>query len=113
MISPNTGETARRDEVAILRLEQLYPLRRAVLEAALAPYAEGTPVFWVQEEPGNMGAWIYMRAQFGEKLFGRWPFAGITRAALRLPCRRLPSAAQTGAGGTHRTRLCVSLCLSN
>jgi 2-oxoglutarate dehydrogenase E1 component len=62
-----------------------------MLEAALSPYANATPVYWVQEEPGNMGAWIYMRNQFGENLFGRWPFAGIMRP---------PSASP--ATGSHR-----------
>jgi 2-oxoglutarate dehydrogenase E1 component len=57
----------------------------------LSPYASGTPVYWVQEEPGNMGAWTFMRIQFGEKLFGRWPFAGITRPASASP-----------ATGSHR-----------
>jgi 2-oxoglutarate dehydrogenase E1 component len=84
-------EQAKREDVAIIRLEQLYPLRRDLLEAALAPYAKGTPVFWVQEEPGNMGAWVFLHNQFGENLFGRWPFAGITRP---------PSASP--ATGSHR-----------
>jgi 2-oxoglutarate dehydrogenase E1 component len=84
-------EQARRKDVAIIRLEQLYPLGRDRLEAALAPYANGTSVLWVQEEPGNMGAWIFMRNQFGENLLGRWPFAGITRP---------PSAAP--ATGSHK-----------
>ena len=84
-------EQTGRQDVAIIRVEQLYPLRRETLEAALAPYPNGTPVFWVQEEPGNMGAWIYMRIQFGETLCGRWPFSGITRP---------PSAAP--ATGSHR-----------
>jgi 2-oxoglutarate dehydrogenase E1 component len=84
-------EQAKRDDVAIIRLEQLYPLRREMLEASLAPYPRGTPVFWVQEEPGNMGAWVFMRIQFGDSLFGRWPFAGITRP---------PSA--SSATGSHR-----------
>jgi 2-oxoglutarate dehydrogenase E1 component len=84
-------EQAGRQDVAIIRLEQLYPLRREALEAVLSRYPKGTPVFWVQEEPGNMGAWIYMRIQFGESLFGRWPFAGIFRP---------PSAAP--AAGSHR-----------
>ncbi len=84
-------EQAKREDVALIRLEQLYPLRRDLLEATLARYAEGTRVFWVQEEPANMGAWIYMHIQFGEKLFGRFPFSGITRPASASP-----------AAGSHR-----------
>ena len=79
-----------RDDVAIIRLEQLYPLRLELLQAALAPYPNATPVFWVQEEPGNMGAWIFMRNQFCGTLLDR-PFAGITRP---------PSASP--ATGSHR-----------
>jgi 2-oxoglutarate dehydrogenase E1 component len=84
-------EQSKREDIAIIRLEQLYPLRRDLLEMALATYPKGTPVFWVQEEPGNMGAWIYMNIQFGETLFGGWPFAGITRPLSASP-----------AAGSHR-----------
>jgi len=84
-------EQAGRRDVALIRVEQLYPLHPEVLEAALAPYREGTPVIWVQEEPANMGAWGYMRIHYGENLFGRHPFSGVTRA---------PSS--TPAAGSHR-----------
>lgn len=74
-----------REDVAILRLEQLYPLRREVLEQALAAYPEGTPAVWVQEEPENMGAWRYLRVNLGERLFGKYPFSGIYRDASASP----------------------------
>jgi len=83
-------EESKPEDVAILRLEQLYPLRRELLETALAPYRAGTPVFWVQEEPANMGAWVYMRVNFGENLFGRFPFGGITRAPSASPAGGSP-----------------------
>jgi len=83
-------EQTGRNDVAILRLEQLYPLKRDILKAALAPYAEGTPVFWVQEEPANMGAWSYLLVEFGDKLLERFPFAGITRAASASPAAGSP-----------------------
>ncbi|HEX4120834.1 MAG TPA: 2-oxoglutarate dehydrogenase E1 component [Verrucomicrobiae bacterium] len=72
-------EALQRQDVAILRLEQLYPLDEHHLQSALAPYAGDTPVWWVQEEPENMGAWRYLRARFAETLFGRFPFGGIRR----------------------------------
>jgi 2-oxoglutarate dehydrogenase E1 component len=46
------------DSVAIVRVEQLYPFPRAELEAIFASYPEARQVYWVQEEPQNMGAWL-------------------------------------------------------
>ncbi|HEY3863704.1 MAG TPA: 2-oxoglutarate dehydrogenase E1 component [Verrucomicrobiae bacterium] len=72
-------QALKREDVAIVRLEQLYPLPGRLLQAALEPYAEGTPVTWVQEEPENMGAWRYLRVHFGESINGRHPFSGLRR----------------------------------
>jgi 2-oxoglutarate dehydrogenase E1 component len=78
-------EQNSRTDIAILRVEQLYPLRKEHLTAALDPYMDGTPVYWVQEEPHNMGAWRYMLVTFGERLLGRFPFRGISRPAAATP----------------------------
>lgn len=45
-------------DVAILRIEQLYPFPDAQLSEALAPYAKLNQVIWCQEEPINQGAWF-------------------------------------------------------
>ncbi len=82
------------DDVAILRLEQIYPLDLKVLEAAFASYSEKTPVRWVQEEPENMGAWRYLRLNFGESILGRFPFSGISRPASASPA--------TGSHNAHK-----------
>ncbi len=87
-------EAGKRDDVAILRLEQLYPLRIELLEKTLAQWADGTPVFWVQEEPANMGAWRFLHERFGKHLLGRWPFARISRPESASPA--------TGSPGTHK-----------
>jgi 2-oxoglutarate dehydrogenase E1 component len=47
------------DDVAILRLEQMYPFPENTLARALAPYAKAD-VVWCQEEPENMGAWTFV-----------------------------------------------------
>ncbi|HEV3137338.1 MAG TPA: 2-oxoglutarate dehydrogenase E1 component, partial [Pirellulales bacterium] len=83
-----------RQDVAIVRLEQLYPPPMQPLTSALARYRDGTPVYWVQEEPENMGAWRYLLARFGGELFDRLPFSGIYR-------RASPSPA-TGSASSHR-----------
>ena len=46
-----------RDDVAIVRMEQLYPLPSRRLPATLDLYPNATDVRWVQEEPANQGAW--------------------------------------------------------
>ena len=85
-------ELGRRD-VAIVRVEQFYPLPRRALEEALADYAPGTPAVWVQEEPENMGAWRFFRIHFGDKLLDRFPFSGV--------CRQSAASPATGSKKSH------------
>lgn len=59
--------------VSIVRIEQLYPLHKAELDAIVAQYPKAEK-FWVQEEPGNMGAWVYINSKvqdYGLKLISR------------------------------------------
>jgi 2-oxoglutarate dehydrogenase E1 component len=83
-----------REDVAIVRLEQLYPLRDEQLREALAPYSPAAPVVWVQEEPANMGAWRYLLARFGDRLLGARPFSGV--------CRPPSASPATGWAALHR-----------
>jgi 2-oxoglutarate dehydrogenase E1 component len=87
-------EVLGAEDVAIIRVEQLYPLRPSDLAAALAPFAAGTPVLWVQEEPANMGAWPFLQVHFKDPLLGRHPFRAVTRAASASPA--------TGSAVSHR-----------
>ena len=52
---------AARPDVAICRLEQLYPLAMRDAVAVLDAYPNAEEVVWVQEEPENMGAWDFVR----------------------------------------------------
>jgi 2-oxoglutarate dehydrogenase E1 component len=45
------------DDVAILRIEQLYPFPKNHLKEAIAPYKAVEQIIWCQEEPQNQGAW--------------------------------------------------------
>ena len=51
-------KNARKD-VAIVRLEQLYPMPEAAMDAVMEKY-KGATYHWVQEEPKNMGAWTFL-----------------------------------------------------
>jgi 2-oxoglutarate dehydrogenase E1 component len=58
-----------RQDVAVLRLEQIYPLPLKQLEALQAKY-RGATWFWVQEEPLNMGAAAFLRMNLDRINFG-------------------------------------------
>jgi 2-oxoglutarate dehydrogenase E1 component len=55
-------------DIAILRLEQLYPLNKAKVLELLEKYKGCKECFWVQEEPQNMGAWEFVRQPLNELL---------------------------------------------
>ena len=82
------------DDVAILRLEQYYPLSKETLLAALEPYAKDTPLVWVQEEPANMGAWGFIRLHLEPMLQGLWPLGQVTRPVSASPA--------TGSAAAHK-----------
>ena len=81
-----------RDDVAILRLEQLYPINEE-LTSALEGYANGTELVWVQEEPRNMGAWYFINANLPSILDGRLPLSVVARPAAASPA--------TGSHASH------------
>jgi multifunctional 2-oxoglutarate metabolism enzyme len=54
------------DDVAIVRVEQLYPWPGDQVEAAVARYSRASEVVWAQEEPANMGAWGFVHGRLAE-----------------------------------------------
>jgi 2-oxoglutarate dehydrogenase E1 component len=59
-------EKSGATEVAIVRLEQLYPLPMKQIRKVLARYTNAEEFIWVQEEPENMGAWSYLLRTLNE-----------------------------------------------
>ncbi|MDP9496143.1 MAG: multifunctional oxoglutarate decarboxylase/oxoglutarate dehydrogenase thiamine pyrophosphate-binding subunit/dihydrolipoyllysine-residue succinyltransferase subunit, partial [Actinomycetota bacterium] len=59
---------AGADRIAILRLEQLYPVPGEELADALARYPQATDLVWAQEEPANQGAWAHVALNLPEHL---------------------------------------------
>jgi 2-oxoglutarate dehydrogenase E1 component len=62
---------ASRPDIAICRLEQLYPVPMRDLRAMIDAFPEAGEVLWVQEEPENMGAWDFIRPHLIEVSGGR------------------------------------------
>ncbi|MBK8969308.1 MAG: 2-oxoglutarate dehydrogenase E1 component [Saprospiraceae bacterium] len=58
-------EDEKRTDVAIVRLEQIYPFPKEQFETLLKKYGKAQ-LFWVQEEPANMGAWGHIMLNHGE-----------------------------------------------
>ncbi|HEY1843072.1 MAG TPA: multifunctional oxoglutarate decarboxylase/oxoglutarate dehydrogenase thiamine pyrophosphate-binding subunit/dihydrolipoyllysine-residue succinyltransferase subunit [Mycobacterium sp.] len=83
-----------RDDVAIVRIEQLAPLPWHRLTETLERYPNVSQYFWVQEEPANQGAWprfgLELPELFGDKL------TGIKRIS-----RRAMSAPSSGSSKVH------------
>jgi len=80
-------------EIAICRVEQLYPVPSQALRSMLAQYASAAEVVWMQEEPENMGAWDFIRPHLQEAADGR-PVRVIARPRSASPAEG--SAARHG-----------------
>ena len=57
-------EKRGRRDVALIRLEQLFPLPIAEIEKAINSFSQAKDWVWAQEEPRNMGAWSYLLLQW-------------------------------------------------
>lgn len=80
------------DNMAFVRLEQLYPFPEKKLDKVLAKYTNCKQLIWAQEEPENMGAWTYIAMKLKAK-----NIIGVTRPA--------SAAAAEGSKELHLKRL--------
>jgi 2-oxoglutarate dehydrogenase E1 component len=76
---------ARHPEIAICRVEQLYPFPWSDLKPVLESFPSLEEIVWVQEEPENMGAWGFVRPLIEELAEGRWPLGYVGRARSASP----------------------------
>lgn len=84
----------KREDVAIVRIEQLYPLPTYRLNESLERYTNATDIVWVQEEPANQGAWPFFGLNLPEVLPERL-------GKLRRISRRAMSAPSSGSSKVH------------
>jgi len=80
----------KRKDVAIVRVEQLYPTPMDKLRTIRYKYKNATEFFWVQEEPENMGAWPYICRKFRNR-----------NVALEVISRKESSSTATGYAKQH------------
>ena len=78
--------------VAIVRIEQLYPFHIEALKQAISPYSSAKKFVWCQEEPLNMGAWSYIQPRLKKATGRRARYAGRDRA----------SSPSTGSKAVHK-----------
>jgi len=84
-------EIGGADNIALVRIEQLYPLPKTQLKKVLAKYKNAKKHIWAQEEPKNMGAWSSMQRHF-------------TFADLELISLRASGSPATGSSKAHAVR---------
>ncbi|MDB0011286.1 2-oxoglutarate dehydrogenase E1 component [Crocinitomicaceae bacterium] len=80
------------ENMAFVRVEQLYPFPQNQIDAILAKYKNAKNILWAQEEPANMGAWTYFAMQLRHL-----PIVGI--------CRHASAASAEGSSQLHKKRL--------
>jgi 2-oxoglutarate dehydrogenase E1 component len=80
-------EARKAFDTAIVRVEQIYPFPEAEFTDILRSYRHAQHVVWVQEEPRNMGAWVFVRSYIQPMLEARHAigYAGRPRAASTAP----------------------------
>ncbi|OSZ75154.1 2-oxoglutarate dehydrogenase E1 component [Hydrogenophaga sp. IBVHS1] len=73
------------DDVAILRVEQLYPFPHKVFGAEMRKYPNATDVVWCQDEPQNQGAWFFVQHYIHENMLEGQKLGYAGRAASASP----------------------------
>jgi len=79
------------ENAAIIRIEQLYPFHREMIQAIISQYHNASHFIWCQEEPLNMGAWSYIFPRLERAVGAKVRYAG----------RDTASSPATGSKTTH------------
>ncbi len=85
----NERNEKKRTDVAIVRVEQLYPFPADDVKGAIQNYKNAKDFLWVQEEPQNQGAWYYIRDRLHAQLPGNAKFECVARPESSSPAAGL------------------------
>ncbi len=69
------------EDAAIIRIEQLYPFNRLMVEAIIAHFPKASQFIWCQEEPLNMGAWSYIWPRLDRAVGAKVRYSGRDAAS--------------------------------
>jgi len=78
-------EAKGSDDVAIVRVEQLYPFPHKAFSTELKRYPNATDIVWCQDEPQNQGAWFFIQHQIHENMLDGQRLGYAGRAASASP----------------------------
>ena len=81
----NHRKELERNDIVIIRVEQLYPFAHKAFQAELAKYSNAKEVIWVQDEPQNQGAWFYVQHHIYENMTEGQKLGYAGRAASASP----------------------------
>ncbi len=98
-----TERRAAAENVAIARVEMLYPFAKSRLEEVIAGYPNLKEIAWVQEEPRNMGAWKVMSRRFPQVL----P-EGVDLTYIGRPGRASPGEGYAAAHALEQERIALT-----
>lgn len=92
-------DETKKDKIAIARLEQFYPFPEAEVRAEMERYQGAKDVLWVQEEPANMGAWMFARYRFDDLLEA---IHGHCKQRIKYVGRPASASPATGSAKVHQ-----------
>ncbi len=95
-------KTRKADDVALIRIERLYPLPGEEIQAALAPFTKAQKFVWAQEEPANQGAWPFIALNLIDHLDLVLGAAPDNADRLRRVSRPSSSSPAVGSGKRHQ-----------
>jgi 2-oxoglutarate dehydrogenase E1 component len=85
-------EELERDDVALVRIEQLFPLPKDKMRELIKKYKNADDIVWAQEEPRNMGAYSFLMMHFEEA------------RSFRICSRKMYSAPAAGSAVRSKSR---------
>jgi 2-oxoglutarate dehydrogenase E1 component len=96
----SSPERERAENVAVVRVEQLAPFQYTAIKQVIANYPNVQEMVWLQEEPRNMGSWLFVRPRLRELVEQTFPIRYIGR-----PDRSSPAEGSADQHNAEQARI--------